>query len=388
MGKRFDEILPFVDPVPESLIQALRKESGKGSLAQLPIFAPEVPGNHAFRYALAGLADSLDPQTRPTFEGVFEIRKAFYQLGAHHPKDLFLDLGTIKTGKTLNDSAAAIREVLTWCHENELVPILFGGHSDFIFPVYQSLEGQNIPFNLTFIDRCLGLDPTISSSHNYHFLENILTVGSRNLFNISFLAFQSYFSGPDAFDLAEQLFFDAISLGSFRENSESVEPYLRDSDFIFFDLSAVRYSDSPGISVAFPNGLYAEEACLLAYYSGLSDRLPGFALYGFSPEHDLRNQSAHLCAQILWFFLEGAAKRSFDFPASGLHLLTEKVVAGLDGQEPISFFTSEKSGKWWVMITSPGGHKPIVVSCTAEDYAEALRGEVPTRFWKTFQKIS
>ena len=46
-----------------------------------------------------------------------------------------------------------------------------------------------------------------------------------------------------------------------------------------FSMASVRSSDAPETRLASPNGLYAEEACQLARFAGLSDKLSVFQIF-------------------------------------------------------------------------------------------------------------
>ena len=86
--------------------------------------------------------------------------------------------------------------------------------------------------------------------------------------------------------------------GNFRE----VEPSFRDSDFVSFDLGAIRNSDCRGNIYPSPNGLYAEEACQLSRFAGLSDKICCFGVFELNADADPSAQSAHLSATYLAFY--------------------------------------------------------------------------------------
>jgi arginase family enzyme len=62
---------------------------------------------------------------------------------------------------------------------------------------------------------------------------------------------------------------------------EETEPILRSSHLMMFDLNSLRLSDAPGTSNKSPNGLYAEEACQIIRYAGLSNRISSGLLSGW-----------------------------------------------------------------------------------------------------------
>ena len=95
---------------------------------------------------------------------------------------------------------------------------------------------------------------------------------------------------------------------------EEVEPVIRDADMVSFDVSAIRQSEAPGNNNASPNGFYGEEACQIARYAGISDKLTSIGFYEFNPSFDNNHQTAHAVAQMIWYFIDGVVNRKNDFP--------------------------------------------------------------------------
>ncbi len=190
-----------------------------------------------------------------------------------------------------------------------------------------------------------------------------------------------------------KLFFDTHRLGDVRSNMEEVEPIVRNADIVSFDMSSIRYSDSPGNGNATPNGFHGEEACQIARYAGMSDKLSSIGFYELNPELDNAGQSAHLLAQMIWYFLEGFSNRKRDFPISSRADFTKYRVFIQNNKYEIVFYKSPKSDRWWMDVPYPPNKKikyerHHLVPCSYQDYQTACKEEMPDKWWLTFQKLS
>ena len=135
-----------------------------------------------------------------------------------------------------------------------------------------------------------------------------------NLFNYSNIGFQTFFNSQEEIDLIEKLHFDAYRLGEVTNDLTIVEPILRDADMVSIDLGAVRMSDAPGNSNGVPNGFYGDQICSIARYAGISKKISSFGIYEFNAKFDERRQTAHLIAQMIWYFIEGHNYRIKEYP--------------------------------------------------------------------------
>lgn len=204
------------------------------------------------------------------------------------------------------------------------------------------------------------------------------------------LGFQTCLYDPNRLEALRERYFEDMRLGILREDISACEPLLRDARFIFFDLRAVRYSDYPCSSDARPNGLYAEEACRIARYAGLSQKAEAIFLYG-GPEHDNPLTICnHLTAEIIWHLCEGIAVNLIEYPDNEQFedSFQRKIVGlGREGQE-IVFVTSCTSNRWWMEIASGRTGRTHLVPCSVKDYQTACTGEVPLKWLFFYQKFT
>jgi hypothetical protein len=168
-------------------------------------------------------------------------------------------------------------------------------------------------------------------------------------------------------------------LGEFRTNPSSVEPALRRSEIIYFNLNAVRASDSPGNMKKNPSGFTAEEASAIARSAGSSERLKIFAISAWDPHKDSEQLTSMLVAQMVWYFWEGCNLKKLDENYDRKNL-TQYLVEIKNLDYIIRFYKSEKSGKWWF-------EEPLVdnefsnqlIPCSYEEYLATVNDQIPER---------
>ncbi len=157
------------------------------------------------------------------------------------------------------------------------------------------------------------LDETELVTHR-SFLMEMLTSSPNYIGHYNHLAFQSYFVNPHVLETLDKIRFDFYRLGKVREQIEDMEPVMRSSHLLSFDLNAVKYSDAPTNKTGSPNGLAGDEACTLTRYAGMSDTLSSFGIFGFDDRKDKDGMTALLAAQMIWYFIDGYRIRLQEAP--------------------------------------------------------------------------
>ncbi|MEX2485523.1 MAG: arginase, partial [Brumimicrobium sp.] len=211
------------------------------------------------------------------------------------------------------------------------------------------------------------------------------------LFNYSNLGAQSHYISPKTLDLFNDLYFDVCRLGSLNGYLQIAEPIMRNTDIISFDLQSIRASEINDSQYISPNGFFAHEACQLMRYAGISDKITSIGVFNYL--HDENTSTLNeLLAQLVWYFNDGYANRKGDFPIGSKRNYKKFRVTLEELNEEIVFNKSDKSGRWWMEVPYPGikGHKyerHQLVPCSYEEYQEAMKGEIPDLWWKTYQKL-
>ena len=206
--------------------------------------------------------------------------------------------------------------------------------------------------------------------------------------HFSHLGFQSYLYDPDLLEKLREKYFEDMRLGLIREDISLCEPLLRNARFIFYDLHALRYSDYPCSPAANPNGLYAEEACSIARYAGLSQKAEAVFIYGGPEGEEALTVCNKLVAEIIWHLCEGIAANITENPDNKLfeESYHRKIVGlGQEGQE-IVFINSSVTDRWWMEIPAGNVRKARLVPCSIKDYQTACSGDIPLRWLFFYQK--
>ena len=321
-----------------------------------------------------------------------QIRKYLYKLNSGpHPIKL-ADLGNIKRGYTVSDTYFALSSVVAEMITNNVLPVILGGSQDLTYANYQAYQSLGQIINIVAIDPMFDLGKSEQEMDSQSYLSNIILHQPNYLFNYANIGYQTYFIDQDALRLMKNLFFDTYRLGIVNESLEEVEPIVRNADMVTFDISAIRNSDAPGNGNATPNGFYGEEACQIVRYAGLSDKLTSIGFYEVNPKYDRTGQTAHLVAQMIWYFLDGYYQRAHDFPFKNEEDYLKYRVTISDHKEEIVFYKSKKTDRWWMEIPLPAEQKikyerHYLVPCSYKDYQTACENDIPDRWWMVYQKL-
>ncbi|RLD39555.1 MAG: arginase [Bacteroidetes bacterium] len=327
-------------------------------------------------------------------KGMDNIRNYFYSLFAGDYNVEIVDLGNIRIGHDVKDTYYALTTVTAYLLENSIVPIIIGGSQDLTFANYQAYENLGQIINIVSVDNQFDLGENENDLNAKSYLSKIILHQPNYLFNYTNLGYQTYFVNPSAVKLMKNLFFDTYRLGNVRAKMQEVEPMVRNADMISIDISAIRQSDAPGNANATPNGFYGEELCQITRYAGLSDKLSSIGFYEYNPEMDANGQTAHLIAQMMWYFIDGFYSRLSDFPVNKKSREYKKFMVKLsDREDELVFFKSKKSDRWWMEVDCAATVKAkyerhYLVPCSQTDYEYALEDDdIPDRWWQAYQKL-
>lgn len=320
------------------------------------------------------------------------VRKFLYNLFPGNNSVKLADLGNIKRGFDINDTYFAVKSVVAELIQNKILPIIIGGGQDLTFANYQAYESLGQIINIVQIDSCFDLGESEEENTSRSYVSKIITHQPNYLFNFTNLGYQTYFVDQDAIELMKNLFFDTYRLGIVRADLEEVEPIVRNADMVSVDISSIRQSDAPGNGNTTPNGFYGEEACQIMRYAGISDKLTSIGFYEVNPELDHNNQTSHLTAQMIWYFIEGYCNRKKDFPYKDKEDYIKYLVSIKNQKHEIVFYKSKKSDRWWMEVPCPVNLKVkyerhYLVPCSIKDYQVACKDDIPDRWWQVYQKL-
>lgn len=320
------------------------------------------------------------------------FRKHLYQLfqGASW-EDAIYDLGTIMPGKTVSDTSYAINAVCQELIKKDINPVLIGGSQDLTSALYNAYEKLEQLVNLTTVDSQFDLGNINNNIHHQGWLSHILLQQSTYLFNYSNIGLQGHYTSKQTLDLFNDLYFDVCRLGEINQSIELAEPIMRNTDILSVDLTAIRASDMQNPLYTAPNGLFAHEACRIMRYAGISDKLSTVGIFNYYSEEN--STTDELVAQMIWYFIEGYENRKGDFPIGSKKNYTKFRVFIEELNEEIIFYKSDKSGRWWIEVPYPKESsskymRHQMVPCSIETYQEAMKGDIPNLWWKTYQKFA
>lgn len=305
------------------------------------------------------------------------IRKHLYQLHYWHSEITIADIGNVEKGNTINDSYAAIKTMIIELLLKEKTVILLGGSHDIMLAQYYAYRDMNKQVEATCIDAMIDLKGD-SHLRCENFLMEMLTAEPSMVRHYNHLAFQSYFVHPRMLETLDKLRFDCYRVGMVTENIEAMEPLLRNTDMLGFDISAIKNSDAPA-NTNCPNGLSGVEACMLSRFAGMSNKLSSFGIYGYNASDDIEELTAKQISQLLWYFIDGRQKLKQEASLDELQHFNEyhTVFAEIE----TSFLQSKKTQRWWMKMPDKK-----YIACSYQDYVQASNNEIPERWLRVQER--
>ena len=322
-----------------------------------------------------------------------EIRRMLYQLALPCKNAEVVDLGNIVEGQTTDDTYYAVAEVVAAVVANDSTLILLGGSQDLTYAAYKGYEMLNRIMNITTIDSRFDLEDNDEITSRT-WLKNIVMQTPNYLFFHANVGYQTYFVGDNYIELMNDLNFDAYRLGDVQNNLDRAEALIRNADLLSVDIGAVRQSDAPANGAPSPHGFYGEELCQMMRYAGNSDKMRCLGIFEMNPMYDNHGQTAHMLAQALWYFIEGFYNRPHDnplmYPENCKHYFVTREDMGI----VIHFFKGKQSDRWWVQVPCDNEalqeiySNQLMLACTYSDYEQCMKGEIPSLWWRYFERLN
>jgi len=305
----------------------------------------------------------------------------------HEGKIECLVIGQLKLGATVEDTEAAVKDVVEQCLMNRVCPIIIGGDRRLMQAVYGAYEHLEQVVNLTTVDPWLHLGDAERSG----MIGELVMRQPNFLFNYSNIGFQTYLNSPQELELAEKLFFDSHRLGKIRGSVHLSEPIIRGSEVVALSMDAVKHAEFSASTSPQPNGFYAEEVCQMMRYAGLSEKCEVMLLSDI--DHDkLRLADELLIAEMVWCFIDGFSIRKTEVPSSTSESFLKYRIPLRDDEFQLVFYKSLNTDRWWMEVPVPPQQaskyrKHCLVPCDYEDYQVATEDDLPERWWKTYKKM-
>jgi len=384
-------IQDFLTPIKDSVVAYLASQSSSclGQNIQINSIQEGFPDLENVKIAI--FAVNEDRNSQHNFgcgEDLHEIRTKLYQLFPGNWDTDIADLGTVEKGNQVSDTYFAVKEIIASLLKRDIIPIIIGGGQDITYINYRAYDALEQSVNITTVDSRFDLGNLEEELTSQSYLSKIIMQEPNNLFNYCNVGYQTYFNSQEEISLLDNLFFDTYRLGEAKV-LENIEPAFRNADIVSIDIGAVRQSEAPANNNSSPNGFYGEEICAISRYAGISDKVSSFGIYEYNSKHDNNDQTAHLIAQMIWYFIEGVNFRVKDYPFSGKENY-QKFTVLLEDDEPLLFYKSNKSGRWWIEINILSNNKykrHALIPCTYKDYTDATKQVIPEKWYKAMRKM-
>ena len=348
-----------------------------------------IPDLHDVKIAIIGVLENRNDDNYIGEElSLSEIRKSLYALFPGNWHTTIADLGDIKKGESVEDTYFALQTTISILVEKGIIPLIIGGSQDLTYANYRAYDDLSPMVNIVNVDCNFDLGDSAKPIKNSSFLGKIILEQPYNLFNYSTLGYQTYFNSQEEIDLMDKLYFEAYRLGEISNNIAMAEPVMRDANIVSLDLKSIRSAEVSTKQKYSPNGFDGKEICAISRYAGISNKVSSFGIYEYKPSKD-DDATSMLVAQLIWYFIEGVNCRVKDDNFENEHSHQKFIVLVED--EELTFFKSNKTGRWWIEIPFlPNINNKLkrhtLLPCMHEDYNAACSGKIPERWFKAYKK--
>lgn len=305
------------------------------------------------------------------------IRQQLYSLYYWHQDVKLADAGNIIAGASLADTYAALKTVLIELTAIGKTVIILGGGHDLTLAQYASYAQGKKVIEATCIDSLINIDMD-SVMRSQNFLMEVLTGEPNYMSHYNHIAFQSYFVHPRMIETMDKLRFDCYRVGNVKENIEEMEPVIRNSAMVSFDIAAIANAFAPANAIS-PNGLTGEEACTLMRFAGLSKITNTVGIYGYDPSEDRDHITAKQISHMIWYILDGRSRGKKEPDLNDRNAFNEFHVSF--AEVSTTFLQSRKTGRWWMQMPDKK-----FIACSHKDYLQAGSNEIPERWLRAQER--
>lgn len=305
------------------------------------------------------------------------IRRHFYRLFYWHTDIGLADVGNIRTGYSLSDTYAALSTVVKELIQSGKTVIILGGSQDLTLGQYRAYASTGKIIEASGIDARIDLY-TDAINPAEHFLMEMLTGTPNFIRHYNHIGFQSYYVHPGILETLDSLRFDCYRVGNVKESIEEMEPVLRNTHLLSFDIQSIAQAYSPAGALS-PNGFSGEEACVLMRYAGLSPHISSIGLYGYDNEADPNGVSAEQLAHMIWYVLDGRSRGRREADLDERDSFNEYIMVFAEVETV--FLQSKKTGRWWMQLPNKQ-----FIACSYKDYLLASSNEIPERWLRAQER--
>lgn len=305
------------------------------------------------------------------------IRRHLYSLFYWHHDIRIADIGNIRPGSLYTDSYAALRTVVQELINDRKTVIILGGSHDLTMAQYNAYAENKKAIEATCVDAMIDLDIDSPFKHE-NFLMEMLTGEPNYIRHYNHVGFQSYFVHPKMLETMDKLRFDCYRVGHVKESIDEMEPVIRNSNLLSFDISAIGNAYAPANTLS-PNGFNGEEACVLLRYAGMSPNINTIGIYGYDTRSDRDELTAKQISHMIWYLLDGRSRGRREAQLDEKDSFTEYHTAFAEVET--TFLQSKKTGRWWMQLPDKK-----FIACSYKDYLLASSNEIPERWLRAQER--
>ncbi|MEE9439658.1 MAG: hypothetical protein V3V14_11700 [Saprospiraceae bacterium] len=263
----------------------------------------------------------------------------------------------IDIGNLNKENPSFIYQVISELQDGNILPILVDVSKQDFIELAKAMVAEEKLKKATFVSNCIS-----PLSNNY----STNNIGYQRHFNPAHLL-QDVLNSDSA----------GLSLGELRSKQHVVEPILRETNYLHFDISAIRKSECPSISNSLPTGLYTEEACQIMRYAGEGSRLKlvTFDTHNLDANNEIESM---IVAELIWYLQEGLDLNIQQHPSITTNF-KEYIIELNELNHSLKFFQSTSNGKWWLKTENSSN---IYTACSFEEYQATINNELPARLLK------
>ena len=212
-----------------------------------------------------------------------------------------------------------------------------------------------------------------SNKEILEFIKNAITPQNK----YSLLGFQSYYTDNLILEELRSFEVECIRLAEVQKDLLDIEPIIREANFLFLDLSSLRYNEFLYVKNSLPAGFNSLEICKIFHYYGLSQTNQFVFIEGYAPEKDNEKIGAIQIAQYLWHFITSLSLKEL--------YTQEKIEYEINNIENkklslrIKFRKCPITERWWFETEDD-----VWQSCSYLDFFTAQKGLLSNRLIKYY----
>lgn len=370
-------IIDFLEPI--NRYQLSNDEGYKDTQLgrHIQAYEDEFPDIANADLVLVGCGEMRGTGGNNTTDAPDAIRTAFYNLFHWHKEVIVADIGNVKVGATLQDTYAALKTVTAELIEQGKRVVILGGSHDVTLAQYGAYANLEKIIEATCIDARIDLNmDSVLPADN--FLMEMLTGVPNYIKHYNHIGFQSYFVHPQMLETIDKLRFDCYRVGKVKESLEEMEPAIRNSSMLTFDIAAIQNAHAPANHLT-PNGFTGEEACTLMQYAGMSSNMSTIGIYGYDAALDSHDLTAKQISHLLWYIMDGVYKSKQESALEDRNNFYEFTMAFAEVET--TFLQSKKTGRWWMLLPDDK-----FVACSKLDYIIASNNDMPERWLRAMER--